>query len=58
MKTFWAYVHGNKKWYAWLYINDELIKKLGEFDTKQEAIDAKEKYENETTIYFENDDEV
>ena len=51
MKTFCAYIHSNNRWYAWLYINDKVVKKLGDFNTKQEAIEAKEKYENETTTH-------
>ena len=44
----WAYVHTAQIWTAWLYIDGLVVEKLGNFNTKQEAIEAKNRFEQET----------
>lgn len=44
--TYWAYVHNNYKWHAWYYYEGEIKVKLGSFNTREEAQEAVEQYEN------------
>ena len=46
MHVYWAYVNSNYEWNAWYYVNSICEIKLGPFNTRNEAKEAVEKYEN------------
>ena len=49
MSRYWAYIHTSQEWTAWLYIDGLVVEKLGVFNSKQEVIEAKNRFEQEMT---------
>ena len=47
MSRYWAYIHAARVWTAWLYVDGQIVEKLGSFDSKQELIEAKDRFEQE-----------
>ena len=47
MSRYWAYIHTSQEWTAWLYIDGSVVEKLGVFNSKQDAIEAKNLFEQE-----------
>lgn len=39
-ELFIAYIHTSLMWAAWIYVYGDLVEKLGEFKTKEEAASA------------------
>jgi hypothetical protein len=44
---YWAYVHNNYEWSAWNFVLNKLEVKLGPFDTKEEAVEAAKKFDED-----------
>ena len=46
MEKFWSYIYSDRKWHAWLMIDNRVAYKLGPFDFNLLAEKAVEAYEN------------
>ena len=49
-EIFIAYVHSNSEWWSWVYSYGEIVKKLGEFASKQEAVTAVDLWKKEKGV--------
>tara|TARA_R100001244_G_scaffold107282_1_gene79567 strand:+ start:465 stop:626 length:162 start_codon:yes stop_codon:yes gene_type:complete len=49
-KLFIAYINSGFSWVAWIYIYGDIVERLGEFKTKEEAVSTVNQWKEKRSI--------
>ncbi len=53
-ELFIAYIHSSFEWVVWIYVYGDIVERLGEFKTKEEAASAVNQWKEKRSAYHGN----
>ena len=53
-ELFVAYIHSGFEWVAWIYVYGDIVERLGEFKTKEEAASAVNQWKEKRSTHHGN----